>query len=307
MGSKLKSMLYRSKWLLVAGLGLALGLLGVMNVTGLYTPTIKPTKYSEFAKTAVMITRLDGRSGGTGVILESRRNESKVLTNKHVCEVVRNGGIVRTDAKSAFVKYYQESEIHDMCVITVATNFKVNTVVADESPEPYDISVVSGHPSLYPTVINNGHFSEKQFVSILVGFKKCTEEDWKDSNKGMLCFFLGGLPIIRTYEAQLTSNMIMPGSSGSAVFNERGEISGLVFAGREGLSYALIVPHEYVAAFLKYELPELKKIQPNSTGSIDAEADKIGKNINWETVCKSNHTEIQKVCELVNDDMLLKL
>lgn len=288
------------------GFGLVLTIT-LLNVGGWINPTIKPTKYTDFAKTAVMITRLDGKSGGTGVILESRRNESKVLTNKHVCAVVKNGGIVRTDSKSAFVKFYQESEIHDICLITVATNFKVNTVIADDSPEPYDASVVSGHPALMSTVINHGHFSEKQFVSILIGFKKCTEEDWKDDSKGFLCFFIGGIPIIRTYEAQLTSNMIMPGSSGSAVFNDKGEISGLVFAGRQGLSYALIVPHEYLAAFLKYELPHLKKLQPSSTQTGLVEEESLIKTVNWNTVCNSNNEQIKEVCTLIEQDKLLDL
>jgi hypothetical protein len=51
----------------------------------------------------------------------------------------------------------------------------------------------------------------------------------------------------------------MPGSSGSGVFNEAGEISGLVFAGSaQGLSYGFIVPLESVKDFItkEYNLEE---------------------------------------------------
>lgn len=43
----------------------------------------------------------------------------------------------------------------------------------------------------------------------------------------------------------------MPGSSGSMVLNENNELSGLVFAGLgRDISYALIVPTEYIIDFL---------------------------------------------------------
>ena len=77
-------------------------------LTYLFTvKTIKPKTNQEYSLTSVMITRYDGRSGGSGVILSSSKNSSKILTNAHVCEVVANGGIVRSDYEKGIVKNYK--------------------------------------------------------------------------------------------------------------------------------------------------------------------------------------------------------
>ena len=303
MGSKLKSMLYRSKWLLVVGLGLALGLLGVMNITGLYVPTVKPTKTVEFAKTAIMITRMDGRSGGSGVILRSNRSETKILTNKHVCQVVKNGGIVRTTEKTAMVKYYQESQIHDLCLITVNANFKVNTVVAQNAPDLYDDAIVSGFPRLLPNIVNYGHFSSYEIISVMVGMRDCTDEEWKDESTGFACFLFGGMPVIQQYEAQVVSNTIQPGSSGSAVFNKNGEISGLVFAGSGDFGYGHIVPLEYISTFLELELPDAKKLVP-SAGNKKAEVMDAGLREKCTGMALFDG-KVREICTLINRNLEL--
>src|SRR5690606_16349021 len=45
--------------------------------------------------------------------------------------------------------------------------------------------------------------------------------------------------------------LIAPGNSGSAVYNDDGEIIALVFAGiGRGMSPGILVPHEYIVGFL---------------------------------------------------------
>ena len=62
------------------------------------------------------------------------------------------------------------------------------------------------------------------------------------------------MPILKTYDSQHTSALVLPGNSGSAVFNSDGEIAGLVFAsGSRELHYGIIVPHEYVKFFVEHE------------------------------------------------------
>jgi S1-C subfamily serine protease len=284
---------------------LAIGLLSIVlaiTIKFMMSGTVKPTKNSEYASTSVMITRYDGRSGGTGVIISSKRNESKILTNAHVCSVLKTGGIVRSDRVKGIVKAYQVSEIHDLCLVTTNTNFFVNTVVAGTQPEPYDDAVVSGHPHLLPNIVTKGHFSQKEAVKVLVGFRPCKIEDITSGGNAEYCQFLGIIPIIKTYEAQIVSATIMPGSSGSAVFNGNGEISGLVFAGSGEFGYGMIVPHEYIVSFFDGELKNIPLIYPSGlTEPAEQES-----TVDWKSICsKPASTKIKNVCDLISKNLLL--
>ncbi|MFO0202317.1 MAG: serine protease, partial [Alphaproteobacteria bacterium] len=265
--------------------------------------TVKPFKNSEYASTSVMITRYDGRSGGTGVVISSSRSQSTVLTNAHVCSLLKSGGFIRSDYTKGIVKSYQVSEVHDLCLITTNTNFKVNTVIADSQPEAYDDAVVSGHPHLLPNIVTHGHFSQKELVHIVTGVRPCTIKDVTAPENVEYCQHFGFVPIIKSFEAQVVSATIMPGSSGSAVFNSKGEIAGLVFAGSGEFGYGLIVPYEYIATFFEIELPSLRSYLPNGN---NAAPSFDGNKFNWKNAClKPATTKIKKVCELVSKSLLL--
>jgi S1-C subfamily serine protease len=265
----------------------------------LFQTTVKPTNNQEYASTSVMITRYDGRTGGTGVIISSKRNQSQVLTNAHVCSLLKNGGIIRSDSTKGVVKSYQVSNIHDLCLITTNTNFHINTVISDNQPEVYDDAIVSGHPHLLPNIVTHGHFSQKEIVNILTGFRRCRINDLFGDN-AEYCQHLGVIPIIKSLEAQIVSATIMPGSSGSAVFNAKGELSGLVFAGSGAFGYGMIVPQEYLVSFFETELPMLESIYPNNGNT------KPKNEINWKSACLKPATrKIQRACELVSRSLLL--
>jgi S1-C subfamily serine protease len=214
-------------------------------------PLTVPKTESQFAKTAVMITNDAGNSGGTGVILYSRAGQSYVLTNKHVCQLIQIGGKVVTDDGNSYpVENFRVYKKHDLCLIGVFKNLGVNVKVADKSPKIYSSSIVVGHPALLPTMITLGHFSQWRTIQLIIDMKECdgTETD----EESLMCAFAGGKPVVKEFQAQATSSLIMPGSSGSAVFNDKGELSGLIFAGSQGLSYGFLVPWEYVHDFLTH-------------------------------------------------------
>jgi hypothetical protein len=150
---------------------------------------------------------------------------------------------------------------HDLCEVKVNANLKVNTKVAEHAPAPYSQATVVGHPSLYPIIITKGNFSGRMLIDVRTGTRECTKEDFESEN-GILCLLLGGIPVVETYDAQLIAATIMPGSSGSPVFDENGEIAGLVFAGSGELSYGFIVPQEYVKAFVDEEAPKMQWKKP---------------------------------------------
>lgn len=214
-------------------------------------PALAPQTQSEYAKVAVMITSDTMRSGGTGVILNSRPGYSRILTNKHVCELIQVGGKVIVDDGTVYpVNSYQVYKKHDLCLISVLKDLGVNIKVADKAPETYSASVVVGHPALLPTIVTPGHFSQIRRISLMVGMLPCDGTEQGDD--AMSCIFTGGKPLIVECDAQVTSSTIMPGSSGSGVFNSKGELAGLIFAGMQGLSYGMLVPWEYVHDFLSH-------------------------------------------------------
>ncbi len=218
------------------------------------------------ADAAVAITNNTRNSGGSGVILRSTMEGSDILTNAHVCGVVKRGGqIITTDRKSFPVSSYKISVNHDLCLIRVTANLGVNTAISYRLQRLGEKATVVGHPALYPTSITEGYFSDHMQITVLVGLKECTEEDLKKGDMDVLlqCVIYGGLPVFRNYDSVVVTATVMPGSSGSPVYNEDGEISGLVFAGTSNLSYGFIVPIEYVYRFIVLEAPGVTEVIPD--------------------------------------------
>jgi S1-C subfamily serine protease len=268
-----------------------------------------PTSDKAIAKTTAMITNMRQNSGGTGVVYSSSSTESKILTNAHVCRVVKNGGLVTTENKKVMVASYQVSQFHDLCMITVRENLGIDTEVASNAPDMYEDAIISGHPSLLPTIVTKGHFSQKEIIAVMTGMRKCSDADYASPLSGEICAFLGFIPLITTYRAQVASPTIMPGSSGSAVFNGSGQIAGLVFAGQGELGYAHIVPQEYVSYFVKQELADLPIKRPND--SIDMASDEENARKKLKTTCadKKGTTEymlVEEYCEYVLIDMVFE-
>lgn len=222
------------------------------------TTTVRPKEIAEFNKTSVMIVNTEESHGGTGVIYKSG-SHSYILTNRHVCGLLAEGGYVLGEDKY-IVKAFKASKVHDICYVVVEDNLRVNTVLASDSPKLHSKAFISGHPSLYPHVVSEGHVSESFKIDIVVDTRECTKEEFAEDP--MTCLF-EGYPILEELEAQLVSALIAPGSSGSAVFNEEGEIIGLAFASNSrDLAYALVVPWEYVANFVHGESRSLRWTYP---------------------------------------------
>jgi len=232
---------------------------------------------NDMVNSSVAITNMAQNSGGTGVVLESGETSSTVLTNSHVCGLVQNGGLVSGRAGTYMVSGYKRSQNFDLCLITVDGNLRVQTKVASLAPTPYyEKASVSGHPSLYPNIVTYGHFSGRQAITVIIGHRDCTAEDLTDPRKVFACILLGGLPIAKTYDSVLVSATIMPGSSGSGVYNERNELAGLVFAGQGALGYGWIVPYESVRNFLDQEQFEIRNFTKpsNQVDAVDSDGEK---------------------------------
>ena len=210
---------------------------------------------NDIGNSAVMITNTQMSSGGTGVILNSSDSESTIITNDHVCRLVKNGGVVVHRGNTYQVTSLLESTKSDLCLIKVADDLEVNTKVASYGPHFYDHVLVSGHPALMPNIITEGHVSGRSIIEVITQIRACTPEEVEDPMTGLICGLAGGLPTFKSFESVLVSATIMPGSSGSGVFNSSKELEGLVFAGSGGIGYGWTVPYEQLVNFLSKDAP----------------------------------------------------
>lgn len=251
--------------------------------------------HGDLRAASVKITNRAANSGGTGIIISSGKSESSILTNDHVCRLVKKaGGFVLTMDSQYQVVSIIESELSDLCLVQVADNLGVNTVISPTAPKYYDQAIVAGHPALMPNVISTGHVSGRTVIQVMTGMKPCTEEDLKDPNLILACAFLGGLPVVKSYESVLVTATIMPGSSGSGVYNTKEELNGVVFAGSSEFGYAWTVPYEQVLNFLFKEHASLKK------QNISQEIDLFGK----EDESKRTKELLQK-CNTATDEVVV--
>jgi S1-C subfamily serine protease len=254
--TKERAFLKKNETLLIRifGAGLVLSLAGLIYLAANTSRMLTPTETAEYAATSVRITNMAETSGGTGVVIQSGPAESTVLTNKHVCKVIEAGGIVGKNGNRFLVKQYKTYKYHDLCMVQVTKNLGINTRLAKAPPATYSEALISGHPALLPHVLSKGNFSDDMVITVMTGTKKCTDAD----SNNPYCAVFGVMPIVVTYNSTLVTGLIMPGSSGSAVFNKNGEISAMIFAGAQGLSYGFVVPYEYLVDFIARELNNSK-------------------------------------------------
>lgn len=270
---------------------------------------------SDVPSSTVMITNMNGNSGGSGSVIHSDADSSYVLTNSHVCNVAEKGGLVKTNkGTSHTIMSYKQSKLHDLCLIKVAAQLPGKVTLSQRAPRMFEEATVSGHPSLFPNVVTKGHFSGNKIIDVFLGMRECTEKDIQDYE--MICYFFGGIPMIRTYESVLVTATIMPGSSGSAIYNSNKELNAVVFAGSGELGYAFSVPFEYVNMFLNEEINTLPEQKVNYLLSVDdifniqSEKDEFFHKIEikcksdvWSITDVNSKMHIQKMCDTIIRDV----
>jgi len=276
--------------------GVFLASYGVTKLVVNHNPT-------DLTKNTVMIVNKQMNSGGTGVIYESGKSGSYVLTNRHVCHVVENGGVVRTTTGDYQVTSYVESQVSDLCLIYLPADLKQNTKLAKSEPKVFSPSKVSGHPALMPTIISMGHFSERQIITIMTGTRPCTPVDAEDPVNNLYCSFFGVVPVLKSYDSQLVSSTIMPGSSGSGVYNNNNELSGVVFAGSGEFGYGWIVTYDQVKAFLNVESQNSNFVNVDQTLGQKAQPEGTTKEMLKKCV-NADNSVVLNICRVLKRDLV---
>ena len=269
------------------------------------------SKPNDVTQGSVMITNIAGTSGGTGIVLSSSSTNSTILTNSHVCHVIENGGKVTGQSGTFLVATYKHAKSHDLCLITVDGDLKASTKVSNSAPVPfYGKATISGHPRLMPNVVTTGHFSGRAIIAVMKDMSACTEEQKQDPSTALICLLVGGIPSVVQYDSTLVTATIMAGSSGSGVYNENMELTGVVFAGSGDLSYAWTVPYESMKNFLDLESLGLPAQRPNNQLQIEAEPGEKSKEQSsmfekLKEVCSTDKkVKIKNFCQLIDDTML---
>jgi len=258
----------------------------VLSMLSLMACSTSPDKF--IPRSTVMITNLMENSGGSGTIVATTDQNSYILTNAHVCGVVKAGGLIKNISGQKFVvSAFKVSKRHDLCLIEASGNAGPIAKISPEAPEMFDVVTVSGHPHLSPTIITRGHFSSKRVVSVVIGTRACSAADMSNPESAFLCAIMGLMPIIQTYDAIQVSALIQPGSSGSAVYGEDNKISAVIFAGSSDLGFGLAVPHEYVVGFLFNELESLPVVLPST---------RVGEAVPQSSMTKDVLDQISEIC-----------
>lgn len=253
--------------------------------------------------TSVKITNREMNHGGTGIILKSSSNKSEVLTNAHVCEVVKEGGVVITETGKYQVNSTKISQVSDLCILTVLSDLYYSTKLAAKTPQMYDEIAVVGHPALMPNIISKGHLSGKDILQVMTGIKPCTEEDMAENP--LVCVFIGGIPVVKSFESRLVSSTIMPGSSGSGVYNTNNELIGVVFAGQGDFGYGWTVPYEQVKNFLETEQSTLTDVlskQEISLNKTDQQAKLKEAIAKCSKSAFKNNDKLKDICNILSRD-----
>jgi len=186
----------------------------------------------------VMITRKDGRSGGTGFHIKSPSGKVYILTNAHVCGLAENNVLYITDDFNRTIprQVLETSDETDLCLVEPLPNYHGYLKVGSESSSGQIVWAV-GHPALMPTTMTQGEVIGKQKIVLLDHYMNDPEDGSCNLPKNRILklqrFFGEVIVCAVEIEANLSTVLILPGSSGSPVVNFWGKVVGVIFAGTQ--------------------------------------------------------------------------
>jgi S1-C subfamily serine protease len=218
-----------------------------------------------------------GVGGGTGFAVKAPSGTSYLMTNDHVCEISKDKlhmMVIDDEGKYIPRTILHRSDKSDLCLLEGMPGVD-GLEVAEYSPSVGDILVAVGHPSGYLTTMTKGELIMRQDIKIpdgVISVKEADgtvrlippedggilEEDCKKPKNEIVeierQFFFGPPYKLRicvnvTRGAYITNVAGQPGSSGSAVVNDDGQVIAVLFAG-DRFGWSILVSLDDVKDFL---------------------------------------------------------
>ncbi len=209
---------YRARRYFIGVVALSLALIFLFTVTGRWLSVFAGPAFAflreswalsddplvEELRGSVVRVYVDGRSGaaggqmrGTGFNLEP---DGLVVTNRHMVEGASSVRVSFPDMGTFTVQHWTVYPDADLAVLDLQAEGLPAVPVSEVPAYPGQEVLIIGNPLQFARVANRGE---------VVGYRNNPQSD---------------IPLI------VVEAMIYPGSSGSPVFNEQGEVVGVVFA-----------------------------------------------------------------------------
>lgn len=187
--------------------------------------------------------------GGTGFAVSSPSGNTYTVTNNHVCGAAEDGKMAARwdDGTSVILTVIETDPDHDLCLLTPLPKTD-GLVVSDTELDLYDPVFVIGHPRLNPVTYAEGYITARENIGLVNETFETRDACEKAGNKWEEFPTIFGVVqvCIKEYDAIETSVVIYPGNSGSPVFNQDGEIAGVIFVGDGATNYGGYVPLTYL-------------------------------------------------------------
>lgn len=199
-------------------------------------------------------------SGGTGFQVKAPSGITYTVTNRHVCSLQEDGFMAAKTTDEGGVitllKVIKISKKTDLCLLEGIPGFSGLRVAGSAGPDD-DIATI-GHPLLEHVTMTRGTITNKQEIEMIGAVnltdKECAEEYGGKNIKlpPIVQFFLGVeracIIKVQTYRTTAT---IFPGNSGSPLVNIFGNVTGVMFAAKDGQNWGYAVTLEDLKEFLE--------------------------------------------------------
>lgn len=168
------------------------------------------------------VVRIDGLFGsGTGFVVEAPSGGKYIVTNKHVCAGVP--AFIQSSERLIFAKVLKVSDTSDLCLLA-ADRMEGGLQLASQEPEQHAPFYILGWGYMLGLTLTQGHWVGHPIPDDVMG-------------------------VTRPSYGTAT---ILPGNSGSPVFDQHGYVVGVAYASGDAVdNRALMVPLQDLKDFLK--------------------------------------------------------